>query len=407
MTLGITIREWWQWLYAQFCTFVYFDRVSLVGDERPVTGPVLFVGTHRNGILDAFVYSNALGRMTFVLAKRLHKSFLGRVLFGGIGVVRESDGGDRITNAKAILEARDYLRAGSRIFVFPEGTSALGPRLLDIRPGAAKITLETLKVRPDLKVVPVAVAYERAWGFRSRVEIKLGRPVTLDDLVDLEEDDRFDVLHQRISDGLHTLASEFETESAQEAAEAAANLQRLAGLSNHSDAVKANANRQEEHQGRALAKAWSALLEAGNTAHAARYNRVPMICEGSLLIPLLRLLTFGPFVLFMLMINAPILLSARFGARKLAKDTNVISLMRMMIGLPLMFLWGAATLTCLAFLGVPSLWIWSVSVSLVGLGAYDTVKRAGTLVWNHGLRRDLRPVYRAFVDAAGAAPVAV
>lgn len=163
--LSTRLREIWQWSYGQVCSFVYFDGISLRSGELLPKGPVLFVGTHRNGIVDAFVYSKALDPMTFVLAKRLHKTFLGRVFFGGIGVVREKDGEDRAVNARALADCADHLKDGGRLFIFPEGTSSLGPKLLEMKPGAAKVALDTLGKRPDLKIIPVSVHYGRPGVF--------------------------------------------------------------------------------------------------------------------------------------------------------------------------------------------------------------------------------------------------
>lgn len=403
MSIAICIREWWQWSYAQICTFLYFDRVTLVGEADVPEGPVLFLGTHRNGILDALIYSNVLGRMTFVLAKRLHKTLPGRIFFGGIGVVREKDDATRDGNRKALKLCRTYLARGRRIFLFPEGTSSLGPRLLEIKPGAAKIALSALRARPDLKVIPVAVSYERAWGFRSRAEVRLGSPIDLADIFLQSTSERFGMVQQRIEDGLHHVASEFETETAQEASEIAGNVRRAAGAGSHSASVKACAVKMTPE----LEERWQSLKRASEEAGAKRYNRVPLAPGGSTHTHILTLIGLGPFVAFILTANAPVLTAARFLAARLADDRNVISLYRLLVGLPLMIIWGGLTLAAFVWLGHPWIWAVSLSLSLIGLGSYDTVKRSWAMLWNRTRSAQFQLEFEAFMRAVGVNPALV
>jgi hypothetical protein len=49
---------WHGWLYRFIKTF-YFERITLIHPERlPRTGPVLYLGLHRNGAVDGFVYDH-------------------------------------------------------------------------------------------------------------------------------------------------------------------------------------------------------------------------------------------------------------------------------------------------------------------------------------------------------------
>lgn len=396
MSITISIREWWQWTYAQVCTFLYFDRVSLIADDPVPQGPVLFLGTHRNGILDALIYSNVLGPMTFVLAKRLHKTLFGRIFFGGIGVVREKDETTRSGNRQALKDCRNHLVHGRRLFMFPEGTSSLGPRLLKIQPGAAKITLSALSARPDLKVVPVGVSYERAWGFRSRAGVHLGSPLDLADIALLPKAERFSLVQQRIEDGLHRVAREFDTETTQEACEVAANIRRTAGSGFHSDGVKGSPKELKE--------SWQALKRASEEVGAKRYNRVPLVLSGSPRPHILNLIVLGPFVAFMLLVNGAVLVPARLAASKLADQRNVISFFRLLVGLPLMILWGGLTLAALASFGHAWIWAVSLSISLIGLGNYDSVKRSWTVLRNRKRSPGFQKDFETFLRSAGASP---
>lgn len=399
MSFVISLREWWQWSYAQVCTFLYFHKVSLKGAQEIPEGPVLFLGTHRNGILDALIYSNVLGRMTFVMAKRLHKSIFGRIFFGGIGVVRDKDisetnPGGKADNRQALKQCRRYLLSGHRIFMFPEGTSSLGPRLLDIKPGAARIALSALRVRPDLKVVPVSVTYERAWGFRSRAEVEIGEALDLSDVMLHPKAEQFELVHKRICDALHGLALEFRSEAEQEAFEVAGNVRRLIDTPGKSDSIA----------GGDLETSWQSLKRIAEDTGARRYNRVPLLPEGETSSHLLKVIGLGPFVAFMAVANAPILLGARLVGKKLADSPNVISVYRLLSGLPLMLLWGAITFWGLFALGLAEIWALSLSLSLIGLGSYDTVMRSWTLLRNRRKGNGFREAFEAFVLSAGIVP---
>lgn len=400
MSLVISLRQWWQWSYAQVCSFLYFHKVSLKGDPEVPEGPVLFLGTHRNGILDALIYSNVLGRMTFVMAKRLHKNVLGRLFFGGIGVVRDKDVGDKnpgrkADNRQALKQCRKYLLHGHRIFMFPEGSSSLGPRLLDIKPGAARIALSALRVRPDLKVVPVSVTYERAWGFRSRAEVQVGEALDLSDVMLHPKAEQFALVHKRICDALHGLAHEFSTEAEQEAYEVAGNVRRLIEPSIETGSI-ADGD---------LEARWQSLKQIAEDTGARRYNRVPLLPKGESSSHLLKVIGLGPFVAFMAVANAPVLLGARLVANKLADSSNVISLYRLLTGLPLMLLWGAMTFSGFFALGLAEVWALSLSLSLIGLGAWDTVMRSWTLLRNRRKGNSFREAFEAFARSASAVPL--
>lgn len=400
MLPGIVIREYWQWAYAQVCTFLYFHKVSQDGNRPIPEGPVLFLGTHRNGVLDALIYSNVLGPVTFVLAKRLQSSLIGRLLFGGISVVRDKDVSDenpanKAGNRKALKECRKYLLRGRRIFMFPEGTSSLGPQLLEIKPGAARIALSALRVRPDLKVVPVAVSYERAWGFRSRAAVRIGEAIDLSDIMAHPKAEQFTLVHNRIFEALHALVNEFDTEIEQEAFEVADNMRRLGIARNAPDFVS----------GLDLAERWTSLKQIAEDNGARRYNRIPLLLEGEPSRHLLKIIALGPFVAFMGVANMPILLGARLAAKRLADGPNVISVYRLLTGLPLMLLWGVLTFAVLLSFGLVQVWAVSLSLSLIGLGSYDTVMRSWTSLRNRRKSVSFAEAFKAFARAADAMPL--
>ena len=136
--------ELWYRALLRAATAIYYRRVRVVRlaavaiDQRPV----LLVGLHRNGAVDGMLYKSVFPRAVFLISRQLVRGWFGRLLFTGIPVTRDKDedeSGSRRDNSGALALAVDHLVAGGHLFVFPEGTSDLGPRHLPFKPGAARI----------------------------------------------------------------------------------------------------------------------------------------------------------------------------------------------------------------------------------------------------------------------------
>lgn len=180
----------------------------------------------------------------------------------------------------------------------------------------------------------------------------------------------------------------------------AANIRRTAGSDFHSDCVKGCAVETPKD----LEQSWQALKRTSEEAGAKRYNRVPLILSGSARPHILKLIVLGPFVAFMLLVNGAVLVPARLAASKLADERNVISFFRLLVGLPLMILWGGLTLAALASFSQAWIWAFSLSISLIGLGNYDSVKRSWTVLRNRKRSSGFQKDFEAFLRSAGANP---
>jgi len=56
---------WYRWCHW-LCARLYFERITVLHPERlPENGPVLYVGLHRNGAVDGFIYRQVLPRGFF------------------------------------------------------------------------------------------------------------------------------------------------------------------------------------------------------------------------------------------------------------------------------------------------------------------------------------------------------
>ena len=176
--LPSSFQRWTQRLVATFVGKLWYD--TMLHGRCPDAGPAIFVGLHRNGAIDGYVHLSALGGdILFLVAANLRRNPLTRPLAVGIAVERAKDGRDRSGNPAAIETAAQWVAAGGRIFVYPEGTSTLGPDVLPFHPGAARILARTMELGVVPRLVPVGIDYARPQIPGSRVDVTIGPDIDL------------------------------------------------------------------------------------------------------------------------------------------------------------------------------------------------------------------------------------
>ena len=178
---------------ARLLLAVFYRRLEVHGLERvPPHGPLVVAANHHNALVDALLVIATIPRRLAPLAKAplfahpLIAPFLW--LAGAIMVHRrqESEGGVA-DNEKMFAATTDALRHGGAILIFPEGVSQPQPKLLPLRTGAARLTLDAEAMTPGLgvTVLPVGLVFHRPAEFRTgRAIVVVGERVTIDDLVD-------------------------------------------------------------------------------------------------------------------------------------------------------------------------------------------------------------------------------
>ena len=174
---------------------LFFPVVRLSRGERiPTSGPLLFVATHYNGLLDPIVLRLATHQPARFLAKStLFGNPLGKLAmsaFGAIPVYRTRDGGDAgraEANERTFALCRAALARGEPLALFPEGTSHSDPQLKPFKTGAARIALSA-EAEHDfalgLRIVPAAIVYGAKTVFRSSALVALGEPIVVKDYQD-------------------------------------------------------------------------------------------------------------------------------------------------------------------------------------------------------------------------------
>jgi 1-acyl-sn-glycerol-3-phosphate acyltransferase len=310
------LRPWLQRACARF----FYDRIDLIGGERlPDRGPALYLGLHRNGAVDGLVHRCVLRRATFLLASRWRKGLLRRTLFDGIVVVREKDGGDRSANAAALAACVDHLRQGGELDIFPEGTSTLGPRHLPFKTGAARILSDFLASGGEITVLPIGLHYERAWAFRSRVEVVVGDPMDTRLEPGLGSEERVGLLHARIGRALEDVGVNLASDEEQELVERLSYAATLGTKVSYFRALKAFEKGVPDD----LRAAWIDLERDPVSRRAFLHQGVPLVPIGPVAPYALLLLVLGPIVLAAIVANLPPLLLGLWAGKKLPDSSHI------------------------------------------------------------------------------------
>lgn len=312
-------------VFYRLTAFMLWNRVTIRGATlADLSGPVLFVGLHRNGALDGIPYLPAAPDAVYLISAQLHRVALLRPMFPGIPIARRKDRerGIHAAGPDALSICVDHLRAGGRLFVLPEGTSTLGPRHLPFKPGAAQIASA---VPGALTIVPLAIHYERAWAWQSRVEVVVGKPVRAEA-----------ASPELISELLETTGVNVESEERLRVLETLAFAGTLSAKASYAETLE----RWEREVPQELREAFESVEVTARWTGAWKFQELPLIPTSSLLREALELVALLPLVGSMVLLNAPPLLLTALAGRWLPDERHVVSFWRTLIGVPTFLLWG-------------------------------------------------------------------
>lgn len=348
-------------------------------------GAVLYVGLHRNGAVDGFVYHSVLPRAHFMISTQLEEGLLGRLFFGGIAVVRDKDRARfpdyQARNQKALRQCQSLLRQGGQLFIFPEGTSTLGPRHLRFRGGAARVLADHLESGGTVRAVPLGVTYECPWALRSRAEVIVGNPIdtALDHALPARR--RAAELHKRIRAALEDVGINVPSEEYQVLVQKLAHIATLSSPYGYFHAQKAF----EREIPSGLRRAWEELqpqLEGRSLWHD---RGIPLFPMHNVWLYAAFLAVLTPFVAAGALANCVPLAAGCWAGRRLADDTNVISLWRILVGVPLFLLWACLWAVAAVVSGGPLLFFGYILLTWIGLRSFYRFRKLSVAVHN-GLR---------------------
>lgn len=171
--------------FARGLVRFYYPRIEIEGAERlPSAGPVLLIANHPNSLIDPVLLGVVARRPVRLLAKApLFEVPVFGAALRAAGMIPAYRGAD---DPKAVKRNLDSLAAAGRalaerdavVGIFPEGKTHDALRLAQVKSGAARLALQAVAAgAKNLRVVSVALNYERKEKFRSAVWIRLGEPV--------------------------------------------------------------------------------------------------------------------------------------------------------------------------------------------------------------------------------------
>lgn len=191
-------RRWWAAGHVVLVPFVRGAlRLRVTGRENiPAEGPVLVVSNHVSELDPPTLGVSGLPRKTYYMAKKelFGIPVLGRAVYRLGAFPVDRGGADR----RALRLAREVLRRGDLLLMFPEGTRHVDGRLRPGLPGAGSLGLE-----PGVTVVPAAIWGTQRWLGPARVAF--GPPIDLADLEDGPRSRRSQIAVDRMMAGVAAL----------------------------------------------------------------------------------------------------------------------------------------------------------------------------------------------------------
>ncbi len=164
---------------------VFYRNVEAAGLQRvPASGPTILVLNHPNGLMDPLLLLCLSPRPVSFLAKSplFTMPFVSLFVkaFDSIPVYRPQDAdADVRRNRETFAKAREMLKRGGVLALFPEGVSHDEPRLMPLKSGAARIALGAA-AEGAVTVVPAGLTYEARDLFRSSALLHVAEPFTVE-----------------------------------------------------------------------------------------------------------------------------------------------------------------------------------------------------------------------------------
>jgi 1-acyl-sn-glycerol-3-phosphate acyltransferase len=178
--------------YVQFIhNQIFYKKYHILGKENipPKGTPVVIVGNHQNGLMDALGICYALPRNEYpiFLARSdiFSKTFISKLLrwLKIMPVYRVRDGYDTVEGNNGIFDkAIELVQDGIPVILFPEAGHQQGHSLGTFKKGFARIAFDSAQkdgFQSDFYILPVGNHYKNYYKPRSELVINIGKPIKL------------------------------------------------------------------------------------------------------------------------------------------------------------------------------------------------------------------------------------
>jgi hypothetical protein len=381
-----------------------FRRISLLGSLPKEENSVLYLGFHRNGAVDGWVYSIALARqmklqMKFMVASNLVKNPIAKLFFSGIEVTRRGDEGSAVSNRKGLGLAVSQLVQGGSLFIFPEGTSTLGPCHLEFMKGAALIASRVFKLRRDLVIIPLSIRYfsPQLWG--GDVEVEAGNALSLEKISENGALPDSLQVHNAVTLAMESLAPDFVSEE---------RLEDAAALAAMIVSMRVSTPLEGPPYSRALYLA-AKMLESDLGTLWQIYKRESAPCkkwrgfapfpEGGVWKESAVFLLTGVLVFSAVVMNIPAVLAGACAGRRFPDGPNVVLLWKSLAGITVFLIQSPILWAMLLWAG----WNWGIFLhigfTVLGCKAAESFRRSYASLWNLCFHRHLRQKFVRLKEA--------
>lgn len=166
---------------VRLVTKIFFKRIETVGWENvPAEAPVIFAVNHPNALIDPVFLLCFAPRPVSFLAKAplFTMPLIGWFArsFDTIPVYRKQDS-PNASNRATFDKAREVLKRGGTIAIFPEGVTHSDPKLRELKTGAARIAIGA---GIPISIVPTGLYYAEKKTFRSSALVYFGAPIAVE-----------------------------------------------------------------------------------------------------------------------------------------------------------------------------------------------------------------------------------
>ena len=206
--------------YISIGLFFYYRKIIVKHQENiPKAIPILLVSNHNNALIDPLLIATKSGRFSYFLTRAavFKKPIISKFLHSlhMLPVYRIRDGWSTISNNKSIFSKCSHLlKKNNAIVLFPEGSHNIKRMVRPLSKGFTRIVFETLEMYPDidLKIVPVGLNYEKGAEFYDSVSMYCGKPITANDYLEFNENERVLKLKQDVIQSISKLTTDINKE---------------------------------------------------------------------------------------------------------------------------------------------------------------------------------------------------
>jgi hypothetical protein len=252
---------------------------------------------------------------------------------------------------------------------------------------------------PPLQVVPLGIHYECPWAFRSKVEVVVGAPIPTELPAEATRMERLRLMKRRVQAGLEEAGVNVASAEQQRTVERLAYAATLGTDRSYFECLKWLEKGVPDRIMTRFRELEAEMGKAGLWLH----QDMPLFPAGPVALYALALCLLSPFVLGAVALNLPAFAAGWFAGRKFPDGQNVISLWKILVGIPIFALWMLATGVTLAVFG-KFWWLPAYgAVTWLGLRGYYRFKKLAVATHNAlrrpGLRSRVLAFHRAILES--------